>query len=236
MLLKRRRSCASRNWLRPVYSEALEFRRDFLKSIIAMALPIPLAEATDQQVDAAWQELSRNPSCSVFAVDEYRTLSCPWEEYPSYRHEVFDVNTHVRSRQALLREIEACAALASHFEVEFDVAHHAGDPLATRLWKQNKGWSDWILRGSLAEHRQRVEAWLADAVDTEELPLSAGPVGAAYAYFQCAEYATLDRLGVVVIEGEPPGSSYFAAELRVPIAEANTRAAAHGIPIRFVAA
>ena len=35
--------------------------RDFLKSVIAagiaVALPIPLAEATDQQIESAWQEL-----------------------------------------------------------------------------------------------------------------------------------------------------------------------------------
>ena len=55
----------------------------------------------------------------------------------------------------------------------------------------------------------------------------------AYRFFSSMDYADLRTLGVKVIEGEFPGSSYFEAELRIPIDEANARAEAAGIPVRF---
>lgn len=55
----------------------------------------------------------------------------------------------------------------------------------------------------------------------------------AYRFFSNMDYADLRTLGVKVIEGECPGSSYFAAELRIPIDEANARAEAAGIDVRF---
>ena len=55
----------------------------------------------------------------------------------------------------------------------------------------------------------------------------------AYRFFSNMDYADLRTLGVKVIEGEFPGSTYFEAELRIPIDEANTRAEAAGIPGRF---
>ena len=41
------------------------------------------------------------------------------------------------------------------------------------------------------------------------------------------------RLNIVVIEGDCPGSSYFAAELRMDLDEANVLAEEFDIPIRF---
>ena len=55
----------------------------------------------------------------------------------------------------------------------------------------------------------------------------------AYRFFSSMDYADLRTLGVKVLEGEFPGSTYFEAELRIPIDEANARAEAAGIPIRF---
>ncbi|MBM9536193.1 hypothetical protein [Desulfobulbus alkaliphilus] len=42
-------------------------------------------------------------------------------------------------------------------------------------------------------------------------------------------------LGVVIIEGSCPGSSYFAAELRISIDEANRIAEQNGYALRFIA-
>lgn len=55
----------------------------------------------------------------------------------------------------------------------------------------------------------------------------------AYRFFSGMDYADLKTLGVKLIEGEHPGSTYFAAELAIPIEEANARAEAAGIDIRF---
>jgi hypothetical protein len=46
----------------------------------------------------------------------------------------------------------------------------------------------------------------------------------------------LDALGVVIIEGEHPGSTYYAAELVRDIDDANRAAKAAGLPVRFVPA
>ena len=46
----------------------------------------------------------------------------------------------------------------------------------------------------------------------------------------------LETLGVQVIEGDFPGSSYYAAELGVDISKANRAAKKAGIPVRFIAA
>ncbi len=42
-----------------------------------------------------------------------------------------------------------------------------------------------------------------------------------------------DELGVVVAEGEHPGNTYYAAELRKSVYEANATAEALGLPFRF---
>lgn len=45
----------------------------------------------------------------------------------------------------------------------------------------------------------------------------------------------LEALGIIIIEGDCPGSSYLSAELRIPIEAANQIAAARGWEVRFIA-
>ncbi len=68
------------------------------------------------------------------------------------------------------------------------------------------------------------------------LPESGTAQGAALAFFRRMAVDDLETLGVDVVEGEHPGSTYYAAELRGDIDEANRAAEAAGIPVRFVAA
>lgn len=56
---------------------------------------------------------------------------------------------------------------------------------------------------------------------------------AALNYFRDLDSEICELLGVSIIEGDHPGSSYFAAELDNSIEEANRIAIKHGIPIRF---
>jgi hypothetical protein len=55
-------------------------------------------------------------------------------------------------------------------------------------------------------------------------------------YFQSMDVGQRKSLGVRVVEGEHPGSTYYAAELHGDIDEANRTAEEAGIPVRFVAA
>lgn len=55
-------------------------------------------------------------------------------------------------------------------------------------------------------------------------------------FFQSMDVDQLKTLGVRVVEGEHPGSSCYAAELRVGIDKANSAARSAGISVRFMAA
>jgi hypothetical protein len=52
-------------------------------------------------------------------------------------------------------------------------------------------------------------------------------------FFQDMDGKMLDALGVVIVEGDHPGSTYFAAELRGAMKEANSVAETEGLPFRF---
>ena len=49
-----------------------------------------------------------------------------------------------------------------------------------------------------------------------------------------AGLAVAEKLGVIVSEGEYLGSTYYAAVLTVPVADANRRARALGVSVSFV--
>ena len=54
----------------------------------------------------------------------------------------------------------------------------------------------------------------------------------AYRYFE--DHAKeRDLLGIEIVDGDCPGSSYFAAELHIDVDEANLRARIHKLPYRF---
>ena len=52
-------------------------------------------------------------------------------------------------------------------------------------------------------------------------------------FFQCMDGHELDLLGVILVEGAFPGSSYYAAELAGELDAANQAAERAGIPVRF---
>jgi hypothetical protein len=101
-----------------------------------------------------------------------------------------------------------------------------------------KGARDWVNRlderqfKSIVKH---VAKWLRKRWDAgeEDYVERYTAQGSALNYF-----ANVDSevLGVKVIEGEHPGSTYYAAELRQPMEDANRAAEENGIPVRFVKA
>ena len=107
-----------------------------------------------------------------------------------------------------------------------------------------EGASAWLLSLASKEFEDRVvpevEKWFGEPPDwrfeDDYLPESGTAQGAALEFFRDMAGDDLETLGVEVIEGEHPGSTYYAAELRGDIDEANRAAEAAGIPVRFVAA
>jgi hypothetical protein len=86
---------------------------------------------------------------------------------------------------------------------------------------------------------KRIGKWFSEPPkrgwEDDYLPECATAQGAAVVYFRGLDADSVDLLGVEVIEGEHPGSTYYAAELRGGIEEANAAAESAGLPVRFVA-
>lgn len=89
-----------------------------------------------------------------------------------------------------------------------------------------------------AEVHAELDIWLRDEPDwnweDDYLPDRATGQGAAFEYFEGAEFEVLEAVGIQVIEGDRPGSNYIAAELHMPFEEANVIAEEHGWSLRFM--
>lgn len=111
--------------------------------------------------------------------------------------------------------------------------------LAAVLDDPDDGWKAWV-RAEGAEGLPRytkiIKGWLAEPVNPREqefFPSDWNAQGKALTFFQSTAAEVADELGVVIVEGEHPGSTYFAAELRGSVAEANAVAARLELPFRF---
>jgi hypothetical protein len=101
------------------------------------------------------------------------------------------------------------------------------------------GWKALVRRDGKAgidQYWDFIDAWLEEPIDWGEsdwFPRTWHGQGKALAFFQGVDGDTLDEIGVVIVEGDCPGSSYFAAELRQELANANAAAQRLGLPFRF---
>ncbi len=82
-----------------------------------------------------------------------------------------------------------------------------------------------------------VKAWL-DAepnwsYEYEYFDDSANGQSAALSFFRTIDYDSISGIEIDIVEGEHPGSTYYAAELNMDPDEANEIALREGIPLRF---
>ena len=104
-----------------------------------------------------------------------------------------------------------------------------------------EGAESWLLTLSNSEFEDHVvpeiENWFNSPPDwnweDDYLPKNSTSQGAALEFFQRMDGNELDVIGVVIVEGEHPGSTYFAAELKIDLDTANEAAIQAGIPVRF---
>lgn len=98
-------------------------------------------------------------------------------------------------------------------------------------------WLLWTGKSGLKDCRSALASWLAEAPDFNQIEYfqntSWSGQAAAMAWFENLPKAQRDVLGVSVVEGDCPGSSYFAAELHGAVEDANAAAARLGLACRF---
>lgn len=104
------------------------------------------------------------------------------------------------------------------------------------------GWKDLVQDtgvDGLPRFHGVIHRWLNEAVDWDKqecFPRNFGSQGKVLAFFEDTAADVAEELGIVIIEGDPPGSTYFGAELRNSIEDANATAVRLGLPFRFRAA
>lgn len=201
-------------------------RRDFLKSLLALgaATSVPLADiasASDVVIDEVWSKLIDSPFIFFVQENNALTLDATLPACPASRAELYGLD-----RPQSVADVHSLAT---------DNAMVRG-VLDDFLYEENIRSTDELDDEQAARLVAHVDEWLSDEPgewDDEFMTLSgADGRGWALSYFR-DEFEFCEDLNIVIVEGDRPGSSYYAAELRMPIALANERARILGLPIRF---
>jgi hypothetical protein len=184
---------------------------------------------------------------AVTRADFYEDVADSWSDSPE------DLVGAMDECEPLAWMVESIySEFRNELEVHLQDAESAGKRLKQRL-KHLKarlkalpadGPSVWILGMTSTEFQSQIvpeiKTWFEASPnwgsEDEYLAESGTAQGAALAIFRDMPTNELRTLGVKVVEGEHPGSTYYAAELCSTIEEANRAAETAGIPVRFVAA
>jgi hypothetical protein len=233
-------------------------RRSFLLSLIALGAHYTLSsDATAKEVNQVWKEAQAQPW--YFEVDDYGTITEP--DYPQNETwgDIFSISSsYLKTPEDVISEVRGCQLLNNHFGVlaedeletlidELDrieplaIARrrHIKKLIAALQADSYEGWVDWVrLEGKAGVERFKKEIanWAAEPADYSQsdwFPPNYGPQGQAKSFFESLGRDTRQALGVVIVEGEHPGSTYYAAELRNDIEAANETAVDLGLPFRF---
>ena len=209
-------------------------RREFLKTLlafgVAVALPFDLAKASDAEIKALLESGAYD-----FEVNEWGSISFADFEVPTTREDAYGYSASELQNINSLQNFADSSTLNYRLQRVYEnkIEYEPEDP--------DQGWLTWLKESPNEANGPiyaEVENYLAEEPDWNDadfLPDSANPQGLAYRFFQDEDWDLLDKLGIVIVEGDCPGSSYFAAELRIPVAEANQRAKDLGVGYRFKA-
>jgi hypothetical protein len=174
----------------------------------------------------SFKDCTESPAKLAAAIDECQPLA--WAV-----HEIY-----VDAREEMESELEDLSD-------DEDAPTKQAAALKARLQampvEAEKGAKDWLLSMPHSEFEQvlvpPITRWFNSEPDwggyEDDFVQCETPVGRAFDYFNALAMETLDAIGVVVVEGECPGSTYFAAELTITVEAANKAAEEAGIPVRF---
>lgn len=196
-----------------------------------------------------------------FEINEHGTIYDPSVTKPERNRDVFSgVSAHrIETLLDLTSEIENCYPLARHFaeraneraeELAADIEEEGGGSRKQRRQieliermrcepEYDDGWHAWIESSSVKElpvFKRLIDAWLDESVNWdlyEFFDRGWSPQDAAMNFFQTEDRDIVEALDVVIVEGDHPGSSYCAAELRQDLAMANAVAERLNLDYRF---
>lgn len=208
-------------------------RREFLQSLAAIGTvlvidPSVLAKAGDMEIDAAWDAISASPR--VFYVSGEGALSSSFGiEHHTTRQMLFSLPDVPKEKLALIEYIASNDIVECHIENLF---YAESDEEEILSWRER-----------MEENAEVIE----DVISDIEMWLNEYPEGAEWEYADLNGYSgrgdalqffesqadLKELLNITIIYGNHPGSTYYAAELRMDIADANAIAEVQGLPIRF---
>ena len=169
------------------------------------------------------------PGSTIFEVLKAGTLLMEGVELPDTRADAYDLDPKsLQDAGDLIRAAEDCPPLEWYLDRERDAT---GGPPDVNTWLES------LPARALCTVIRGVRQWLREEPDwvqeDDYLPRTSEPQGAALAFFR--DWDSDDRLalGVRIVEGEYPGSSYYAAELICEPAAANATSASRGFGVWF---
>jgi hypothetical protein len=201
--------------------------------------------------------LTDSGDISTFLVRDGGVIDITTDIAPTTRGEAFDFGDYeLQSADALIDRANEIQPIMWELQRQYesfrnkklDEFSEEGDADAyAKEWPEyadEEMTGDWVLQLSIKEFKElcsQMEKWAEtepDWINEEADYFVVSASGQDYAFTFFRDYddqEALNELGVEVVEGDRPGSTYFAAELSIPVEEANTKAEKAGIPIRFVA-
>ena len=199
------------------------------------------------------------PNINIFLVNQSGTLSLEGYRAPETRMDAYGISssyfmTHsdlaleADTHQPVLWELQNLFTNWRDAEIEILSSNSSNQNSAEVFqtkWDEDflddaDNVTNWLKQLSKEQFSQVSKAMLAwgsgdpscDDDDFIDEPMSGQDM--AYQMFSEGCYADeAEVLGIEIVEGDHPGSPYIAAELSIPIAEANKKADAAGIFIRF---
>jgi len=177
----------------------------------------------------------------------YESISSSWSESPADLAEAMDEcpplawavhSIYIEIREEIQFDFDATLGQSG---VWMKRSNALKNRLDTMPEEAEEGAESWLLTLTNSEFKVHVvpeiEKWFNSPPnwnwEDDYIPKDSSSQGAALEFFKRMDGDTLDLIGVVIVEGEHPGSTYYAAELRVEIDSANKAAAEAGIPVRF---
>ena len=232
-------------------------RRQFLKLASGIGLgiaiaPLKLEAASTATLNRVWRQANQTPL--LFDVTEYGTLSVANYPEPKTRREVFDISRNWNESPTMLAHIADSCIPLSWFVADLHreaLEEHLDSIDESLQIKSNirKRWGDsdspeviqeWLgnLKGKeFKSVIQDIDRWLAAEPnwthEWEYFEAWADGQRAALNFFRGIDLDGVSGIHIDIVEGEHPGSTYYAAELAMDPEEANAIAAHEGIPLRF---